>query len=520
MKTWTKALLMIALSLMCLFTCVGYATLSQNLVITGNVSADPTIYDEIVITNVVAYSGTTATQTASPVPPTNVKSEITGKSGDRIVYEITAYNYSETESYVYTGHVYSAGYESVGDKLTISASTDDQNTNTIPATSGENYYEGIPVAPGEEVVFYVTYTLNSAISESEIMVNFKFEPVVYSVTYFVDNEVYAVDCIVDNKSEYKVEKEYDPSDDSLELEYWMNAGSTRVDSVPADNTEDVNLYPSYVDVYTATFVDHEANIVAQDHFTRNDYSSIIALGNDESIRPVVEDCVFDYWQVRVTKNGTTTVSKLSDYKFRDNVDITIYPVYTYNGDVSLIPVDNNGDGVTDEYHVGGYNNPNGQDLVVIPDYVNGIPVTEISSNAFSSYADIHSVVIPKTVTSAGANIIAEKWGFADSGETVTIYYEGSYEEWIALEETFDSGWDSGLGGSSRIFFLNGTDKVDVSQGYMQAKVSGLFSKSIAWTHQETITSAIKNEYDNKCTCNSCKGADRPDRHYWTDVVIE
>ena len=522
MKMWIKTILGISLSFMCLFTCVGYAAMSQNLVIRGNVEAEPPDYDEMVITEVVACSATTATQTTSRVPPTNIKSKITGESGDKIVYRITAHNYSETETYVYTGPLYSDEYASVVNNLTISASTDEQNTNKIPTSSGANYYRGTPIAPDADIVFYVTYTLNSDISASEIMVNFKFDPVIYTVTYLVNDEVYAVDCIVDNSSEYKVTREYVSTDSNMEFDYWMNAGSSQVTSIAAGNTEDINLYPSYVGVYKATFVDHDANIVAWGHFTRNNYSNITALGNDNSIRPIVEDCVFDYWQVRVTKNGTTTVYKLSDYRFTDNVDVTIYPVYTYNGDVSLIPVDNNSDGVTDEYHVGGYKNPNGQDLVVIPDYVNGIPVTTISASAFSSYEGVHSLVIPTTVTTASGNILATNWSFMDKGETVTIYYEGSYEQWIALEQTFASTWDNGLGGSSRVFFLNGTNKVDVSQGYMQAKLKTNWlgtGTSIDWTHQGAITSAIKNEYDNTCTCSDCSGADRPDRHYWTGVVI-
>ncbi len=522
MKMWIKAILGISLSFMCLFTCVGYAAMSQNLVIRGNVEAEPPNYDEMVITEVVPCSDTTAMQTVSRVLPTNLKSTITGSSGQKIVYRITAYNDSETETYVFRGTQYSEEYASVAEKINISVSKDEQNSAIIPAKMGSNYYEGTPVAPGEEIVFYATYSLNSRISSSEIMVNFKFEPVIYSVTYLINDEVSAVDCIVDNSSEYKVTREYVSTDSSMEFDYWMNAGSSQVTSVPAGNTEDINLYPSYVGVYTATFVDHNANIVAQGHFTRNNYSNITALGNDVSNRPVVEDCVFDYWQVRVTKNGTTTVYKLSDYKFNDNVDVTIYPVYTYNGDVSLIPVDNNSDGVTDEYHVGGYNDPDGQDLVVIPDYVNGIPVTAISASAFSSYEGVHSLVIPTTVTTASGNILAANWSFMDSGETVTIYYEGSYEQWIALEKTFDSAWDNGLGGSSRVFFLNGTNKVDTSQGYMQAKLKTnwlLTGTSIDWSYQSSITAAIKNEYDNTCTCKDCNGADRPDRQYWTGVVI-
>lgn len=518
MKTWTKVMLCISLSFMSLFTCVGYASVSDSLSIAGSVDLLAPDYDQIVITDVTACAGTTATQMASITPYTNINSTITGKAGDTIVYKITAHNYSETETYVYTGPLYSDEYAAVAKKLTISASNDEQNTDKIPALSGSNFYEGTPVAPGQDIVFYATYTLNSNISAGEVLINFNFEPVIYTVTYIVNDEVYAVDCVV-NKTQYDVTRIYEPTDPNLAFDYWMNAGSSEVKSIPADNEEDVNLYPSYVGVYTATFVDLNANVLGQAHYTRNNYSSVTNEANTIDI-PDVTDCTFNYWQVVVNKNGTTTVTKLSEYKFRDDIDITIYPVYAYNGDVSLLPSDTNNNGVTDEYEVGGYNNGVGKYLVVIPDTVNGLKVTSIAANAFSSYEDIHAVVIPTTVEYIGDNMLAEDWGWFDSGETVTIYYKGSYEDWRDNVEKA-SGWADGLSSSTRIFFLkevNGEYKVDLSQGYMQAKVSGSLNKSISWTHQGTITSAIKSEYDTTCNCKDHNNAaDRPDRKYWTGV---
>lgn len=312
---------------------------------------------------------------------------------------------------------------------------------------------------------------------------------------------------------------------NLKFSHWMNAGSTKVDTISADNTDNVVLYPSFVGVYTAMFVDQDGKVLAWDTFTKNDYSKISNVGNaaqTELEKTLDEDLELDYWEVRVTKNGKTTKTKLSEYRFADDVDVTIYPVCTYNGDVNLIPVDTDGDGDTDEYHVGGYSNPNGQNLVVIPDKVNGIEITAINANAFSSYDGVHSVVIPKTVTNVGGNALAIDWHWINNraGETVTIYYEGSMAEWLALEATFTDGWDDGLGGNSRIFFLNGTDQVDPSQRYLQAKLSSSWGvgESITW-NPATVTTALKNEYDNKCTCKDCNGADRPDRDYWTGVVI-
>ena len=351
----------------------------------------------------------------------------------------------------------------------------------------------------------------------------------YTITYVNNGEVLAEVQVWDNSvavstthaaAEQKAEA---AMGGSYDFSHWMNAGSTRMDQIPVGHTEDVVLYPSFVGRYTAMFVDQDGNILAWDTFTKNSYNNVKTLGNNTA-PPAVDDCIFDYWEVHVTDNSGKTIktAKLSDYKFNDSTDVTIYPIYTYNGDVNLIPVDTDGDGITDEYHVGGYSNPNGQNLVQIPDYVNGRPITAISANAFSSYDGVHSVVIPNTVATVGGNILAVDWrGIADKGETVTIYFEGTYAQWIAKEASFPSGWDDGLSGSSRVFFLDANGKVDPSQGYMQGKLNTNWlgtGTSLDW-NKSTVTAALKSEYDGPCDCNACDGADRPDRHFWTGVVI-
>lgn len=286
--------------------------------------------------------------------------------------------------------------------------------------------------------------------------------------------------------------------DGYVVDYWMNAGSTKVTEISADNTEDVYLYPSFVGRYTATFVSQKGEVLGWTIFTANATGKNTVIAKAKSITaPTIENCEFDYWIVQDASDGSFTA--LSDFSF-DGVttDITIYPVYVYQGDVNLIPIDNDGDGQTDEYQVGGYSDHAGQALVEIPDYVNGIPVTSINENAFSSYEGVHSVVIPNTITTAGVNILAEDWGWFDSGETVTIYYEGTRGDWIKLEETFDDGWDDGLSESSRIFFLGEDGKVDPGQDYLQASKS---DNSINWSQAE-ITTDIANEYTGYCNCTN------------------
>ena len=439
----------------------------------------------LVITNVEEITDETGNSQPTKIKwPRSVTATVNGSAQQKIVYKITAKNKAES------GKFYCIGANSSVSNVDVAVSLNEDGTGVHP----------IKAAPGEEIVFYATYTLKSTINESELTVDFNFEQYAYAVTYVNDSQILYVDYVTEEESKNVRTLQGEniitnPPQGNYEFDYWMNAGSTEVKNIPARNTDDYILYPSYVNLYTATFVDQAGNVLAWDHFTNNNYSNIISLGNT-TVPPVVEECIFDYWQVRVTKNGTTTIAKLSEYKFTDGVDVTIYPVYTYNGDVNLIPVDNNRDGITDEYHVGGYSNPNGQSMVEIPDYVNGNPITAIVANAFSSYDGVHSVVIPNTVITVGDNVLADDWGFLDSGETVTIYFEGSYNEWIAKEAAFNSDWDDGISESSRIFFLK-DGKVDTTQGYMKATKSG---SSIKWS-QATITDALVTEYTGHCDCS-------------------
>lgn len=439
----------------------------------------------LVITNVEEITDETGNSQPTKIKwPRSVTATVNGSAQQKIVYKITAKNKAES------GKFYCIGANSSVSNVDVAVSLNEDGTGVHP----------IKAAPGEEIVFYATYTLKSTINESELTVDFNFEQYAYAVTYVNDSQILYVDYVTEEESKNVRTLQGEniitnPPQGNYEFDYWMNAGSTEVKNIPARNTDDYILYPSYVNLYTATFVDQAGNVLAWDHFTNNNYSNIISLGNT-TVPPVVEECAFDYWQVRVTKNGTTTTTKLSEYKFTDGVDVTIYPVYTYHGDVNLIPVDNNRDGITDEYHVGGYSNPNGQSMVEIPDYVNGTPITAIVANAFSSYDGVHSVVIPNTVITVGGNVLAENWGFLDSGETVTIYFEGSYNEWIAKEAAFNSDWDDGISESSRVFFLK-DGKVDTTQGYMKATKSG---STIKWS-QATITDALVTEYTGHCDCS-------------------
>ena len=356
----------------------------------------------------------------------------------------------------------------------------------------------------------------------------------YSITYVNDYKTLDIIYVTDNTKPVSVGSD---QAQKLVLEWasanitgtwefggWMNAGSTKLTEIPAGNTKDIVLYPYFNKPYTARFVDQQGNVVAwclfhAEDLTKLDSTKALA---EAALPDPGEKFTFDYWEVHITDNEGKVTSKdtYDKNKFAGyNKDITIYPVYKYEGDVKLIPVDTDSDGIINYYQVAGYSNPNGQDLVEIPGSVNGIPVTEISGGAFSSYDGVHSIIVPAEVTYIGDNAFAEEWGLIDSGETITIYYGGSYADWIAKEAKFGSDWESGISSSTRIFFLNGGDTVDVSQGYLQAKVKNSWGKrTVTWNHNSTISSSIINEYYGACDCKACDGADRPDKAYWEGVT--
>ena len=131
------------------------------------------------------------------------------------------------------------------------------------------------------------------------------------------------------------------------------------------------------------------------------------------------------------------------------VDVTLYPYYTYKGTVQLIPVDENNDGETDYYRVDASTiQREGQD-VVIPDYVNGVPVEIINSGAFDD-GKLRDVYVPNTITSIGKNAFCkdDDGGLFDSGEfpQIQIIFDGTRDEWDALKK--ENGWDDNIGTGS------------------------------------------------------------------------
>ena len=240
--------------------------------------------------------------------------------------------------------------------------------------------------------------------------------------------------------------------------HWMNAGSTRVDVIPADNTENIILYPSFVGLYTATFVDQNGNVVSWTTFTEGQKT----LPADE-IPPVPE----------LEDTGIFTfVGSWEDYTLND-ADITIYPRYeitSTNSAFDLIPVDSDADGDTDYYILDVVSNT-GADITV-PGYINGCPilivkdltsgnasknivniiilegVEELTSTGSTGAAKLETVALPHSLKRITADNL-----FGNGSKQIAITYAGTVEEFCQIQKI--DGWDNGLTNGTTITCTDG-----------------------------------------------------------------
>lgn len=484
MKSWVKIILGITLSVMCVLTSIGYAAFTDDMSIMGDATVERPDFDEVVITDIIVYPGTTASQTETTLVPTNVKTQLTGIAGQKIVYQITAHNFSKTQSYIYTGPVYSSEYTTVASQITISTSNDAANTDLIPVKTAKNACEGTPIAPGEDFVFYVTYTLNSNLSASDLMVNFKFQPVIYTVTYMNTNKTYAVDCIIDNSIAYEVRKT-GPNNGSMVFANWINASAEIVTSYPAGTTHDYTLSATWKNIYLIIFVDNNGNVIYQEPFT--DSSTKLS---DEGQR-IVDAKLAEFAEEAAKSDMAVT---WSEYNIASaNKDITVRPVYTYNGNLRYTPVDEDKDGIIDYYKLEAVDSLastvrilgkfNGLDVKIVEklyandgtfDYSSGVQhiiieegVQLLMHNSLAYTENLSTVTLPSTLVRMEKNVFSRNlfnpFG-NDDKKVITITYNGTREQWKTLVANSDSDWNNGLLSNSKVICTDGYFQLSVTLG--------------------------------------------------------
>lgn len=461
------------------FIFVGYAILSDTLGVRVAATVEPPVYDTIVITDIVAMDGTTATsETHTRVIPTNVKSVISATAGQTVVYRITAHNYSETETYIYNGIRSFEAFDETLEKLTVSVSSDQNGTESLSTTPKTQYVNGTAIEPGDDFTFYVTYTITSDIKSEELLINYVFDPIIYTITYIDDNDIWAVDHIINNQEVYYVKTEGPTNPDTQNRVFlnWVNANAAPVQSYPAGNTNSYTLSAKWDKMYLIMFVDKDGNVLYEEIFYDSS-TSLSASGQAEV------DAILAGLRADAAKDDMSV--SWSDYNIKNaKSDIVVRPIFTYTGILKFTPVDRDGDGIIDYYKVDAVAKL--KDPVKIPgthqglpvetveklyknddnfDYGAGIKTIEIGEgvkrlehNALSHTADLKTVYLPNSMEHIGKNAFSRNWG-KDKKE-ITIYYNGTMAEWKKLVSNSHEDWDNGITTSSG-------SKVMCSDGYFE-----------------------------------------------------
>lgn len=453
-----QVLLTVIIFVMTLLLGVGYAAVTDQLIIDGSATVEEP--DTLIITNVTPISNSLTSESHSIYYPTNLKSTINGSKGQKITYRITVHNYSKTDTFVFNGIEFEDLGGNISSKGTITVSTDENGNNVLPITPNPVCVSGTPIAPGEEYVFYATYTLTDSVSSGEILVNYNFDTFVYSVTYLDNNEVYAIDCIIDNNKVYNVRSEAPSSNSGQYFAGWMNANAVVVTSYPAGNTHDFTLTSKWDNLYTIMFVDKDGNVLYQEQFTSSS-TGLSAEGHAETNRILAE------------LNEAASMDEMtvtwSDYTIQGATsDIVVRPNYTYHGNLQYRPVDTNGDGIIDYYKVVAVSGLgenvkilgelNGRPVEVVEklydndgnlDYNSAVKVITIEEgvktlqhNALSHTKNLQTVYLPSTIEYLDKNVFSRNWG--DDKKVITIYYNGAMAEWKALTSVSHKEWANGI----------------------------------------------------------------------------
>jgi len=477
MRFLTKAMYGVLITFVFSFICVGYSALTDSLSIGGSANVVPN-FDEIVIIDVTEVSKTSGlSESSRPVITTSVQSDFSGSVGQSVVYKITAHNFSETDTYVYTGMYCDNNAFPIANKLNISASTDEGNTKVLPNNINSTCSKGTPIAPGEDFVFYVTYTLTGDVSTGNILVKYDFKPIIYTVTYLDNNEVFAIDCVTNNGVAYDVIEER-PENGTYYFAGWVNANAVIVQTIAKDNENDYTLTAKWDNVYLIIFVDESGTVLYQESFTDTSKKN----GLSAAGQAIIDQKLSELAEIAAKEDMSVA---WSDYDIKNATsDITVRPIYTYTGNLKFTPIDTDNDGIIEYYRVDAVaklNDPTkipgefkGLQVEVVNklylndnnfDYGAGVKTIEIGEgvkrlerNALAYTADLSTVKLPSTMEYIGKNAFSRNFG--DDKKVLTIEFNGTMAEWKVLVNSSDGDWHNGLKTGSVVKCSDGYFELD------------------------------------------------------------
>ncbi len=180
MKPWLKSLLCISLSLMCVFSCIGYAAVSGSLRIKGTAKAD--IPYGLFITNITTTGMSNLDTNGNSVEflpySTTIKSTVNRRTNNQtssVTYKVTVLNNTDLV-YSYRDIYYQTNLQGYDANNSISDKSGDRNI-VITCFSQGATAEDKKVYPKGSLEFTVTYTFGKRMSTSNdlsTMVNIRF----------------------------------------------------------------------------------------------------------------------------------------------------------------------------------------------------------------------------------------------------------------------------------------------------------------------------------------------------------
>lgn len=475
------AFVVVALGLLC----IGYAAISDVLVVNGVAAANPPDYDGVMITEVTRIDGSDVnSEIHSIINPTNIKSTISGTNGQSVVYRITAHNFSQTETYIYSGIDYADKYATTFNKMDVSVSLDESGANSLPVTPNSVSVNGTPVAPGEDFVFYAVYTLNDNLTSADLILNYMFKPIIYTVTYLNDNELWAIDYIVNNSEIYYV-RESGPNNGDRAFSHWVNANAIEVESYPAGNTNSYTLSATWEELYLIMFVNKNGEVLYQEVFSSS--STALSASGQATVDAILMD-------LQAAANEDEMTVRWSDYNIQSaTADIVVRPLYTYHGNLQYTPVDEDRDGIIEYYKVtavgkldptvkilGEFNDipvkvveklyDNSANL----DYSSGVReviidegVQGLLHNSLAYTSDLQVVHLPSTIEYIQGNAFSRNFG--DDKKKITIEFNGTMAQWREIVNDVRSNkdkdgkyqiWCGGLKTDTRVNCIDGYFELD------------------------------------------------------------
>ena len=349
----------------------------------------------------------------------------------------------------------------------------------------------------------------------------------YTVTYVNYGETIKVEFVGDNTEAHTLWDYHDFKYGEYETIGWVDANGKVVEpTIKAGNTQNIILYPKFKDEFTIRFLDVDGSVLYY-HIVNKTLPEIEPLDTAavEAVRQQLQNKVDSSEKIikiswEDTSGKAVNPSDINVNKI--NSDLVIVARYSLSESTVKLTLKTDEDG-KEYYEVTNFTGSENDVLIAIPEYVKTTPVKKVADGAFKEFDKLHSLVLPSTITYIGANAIADNVGLIGSTESVVIYFEGSYEQWQAMER--DPAWANGTSTDNTfVFFLNGGDKVDLDEGYIKfsRKYTGnIFSGYYQSTEEyvDTVPTSFIEKYDAICSCDAeCNGKERYDAKYWQGLA--